>query len=142
MADSTTTGERAVIVGCDAHGTVITTGDNNDVRVTIVVADTSLLAQLRAAPESTGPAFNPYRGLDAFRETDSRWFFGREKLILRAWRAFHGLQRGNDPRILPVIGASGSGKSSLVRAGLLPQLALQPIPMNKRKNAPAGTNVT
>ena len=120
-------GERGVLVGRDAVGTVITTGDNNDVHVTIVVAESSLLAQLRPPTESTGPTFNPYRGLVAFRETDLRWFFGREKLILRAWVAFQVLQRGRDPRILPVLGASGSGKSSLVRAGLLPQLALQPM---------------
>lgn len=127
MTDKVPSRERGVVVGRDALGTVITTGDNNDVSVTIVVADTSLLAQFRPLPESTSPAFNPYRGLDAFRETDSRWFFGREKLIFRAWRAFQSLQRGNQPRILPVIGPSGSGKSSLVRAGLLPQLALQPM---------------
>jgi WD40 repeat protein len=120
-------GARAVLVGRDASGTVITTGDNNDIRVTIVVADSSLLAQMRAPADDTGSKFNPYRGLDAFRETDSRWFFGREKLVLRGWRTFQGLQRGGSPRILPVIGPSGSGKSSFVRAGLLPHLALQPM---------------
>jgi tetratricopeptide (TPR) repeat protein len=120
-------GERSVAIERDAVGTVITTGDNNDVRVTIVVADRSLLAQIRAPYETAGPTFNPYRGLDAFRETDSRWYFGRQKLIFRAWQTFQGMQRGSSPRIMPIIGASGSGKSSLVRAGLLPQLALQPM---------------
>jgi hypothetical protein len=59
---------------------------------------------------------NPYPGLRPFEEDESDLFFGREKqtdeLLRRLGRA----------RFLAVIGTSGSGKSSLVRAGLLPAL--------------------
>ena len=59
---------------------------------------------------------NPYRGLFAFAESDVEVFFGREQLVeqLVADLAEHPF--------LAAIGPSGSGKSSVVRAGLLPRL--------------------
>jgi WD40 repeat protein/class 3 adenylate cyclase len=63
---------------------------------------------------------NPYKGLRAFQETDAPDFFGREALIERL------LMRMNEDvpltRFLAVVGPSGSGKSSVVRAGLVPML--------------------
>ncbi len=58
----------------------------------------------------------PYVGLDAFSEIEQGVFFGRERLIEEAVRM---LARS---RLLAVVGPSGSGKSSLVLAGLLPAL--------------------
>lgn len=58
----------------------------------------------------------PYVGLDAFSETQQAVFFGRERLVDEALGA---LERS---RLLAVVGPSGSGKSSLVLAGLLPAL--------------------
>ena len=58
----------------------------------------------------------PYRGLDAFREEDSRQFFGRQGLVQKL------VERLRERRLLAVIGPSGCGKSSLVAAGLLPAL--------------------
>jgi WD40 repeat protein len=117
---------RGVTIGRDAANNVIVTGDRNDVRVTLIVVDRRLRDDF--ALPATGQAIeNPYRGLDAFYETDAAWFFGRTKLIERAWILFQNLQHGTGPRILAVTGASGSGKSSLVRAGLLPELARQPM---------------
>jgi WD40 repeat protein/DNA-binding SARP family transcriptional activator len=59
----------------------------------------------------------PYRGLAAFREQDTLFFFGREQFS-------HGLEeailRGSP--IAVIVGSSGSGKSSVVYAGLLPKL--------------------
>jgi tetratricopeptide (TPR) repeat protein len=118
-------GDHSIAIGRDAIGNVLVTGNNNDVRLTLVVADQRLLASLRPAADTA--VENPYRGLDAFRESDAAWFFGRTKLIQRTWILFQKLQRGADPRILPIVGTSGSGKSSLVRAGLLPELARQPM---------------
>jgi WD40 repeat protein len=69
------------------------------------------------------PAFGlaPYKGLFYFDESDADIFFGREKLTaLLVQRLLSGLEAGH--RFLTVIGASGSGKSSLVRAGLIPAL--------------------
>jgi hypothetical protein len=59
----------------------------------------------------------PYRGLAAFTEADERFFHGRTALIQRL---VESLKR--QPRFLAVLGPSGSGKSSLVQAGLIPVL--------------------
>jgi hypothetical protein len=63
----------------------------------------------------------PYRGLEVFREEDVRFFFGRETFVdqLRTKVAKQQL-----PLVI-ITGASGSGKSSVVRAGLLPWLRLE-----------------
>lgn len=58
----------------------------------------------------------PYPGLRAFTEQESHLFYGRKKQV------FQLLSLLEENRFLAVIGPSGSGKSSLVRAGLLPQL--------------------
>lgn len=118
-------GSQRVSVGRDALGNVFVTGNHNNVRVTLIVDDQRLVGRLRLPAVTAGE--NPYRGLDSFYETDSAFFFGRSKLVRRAWILFQKLQRGSGPRILAVVGASGSGKSSLVRAGLLPELAREPV---------------
>jgi WD40 repeat protein len=59
----------------------------------------------------------PYRGLAAFTEDHTEFFFGREKLVAD----FVDHLQGN-PRFLAVVGPSGSGKSSVVQAGLFPAL--------------------
>ncbi len=75
---------------------------------------------------------NPYKGLEAFRETDADRFFGRERMIEVLWErlcAQHERPRdGSTPlRLLAILGPSGSGKSSVARAGLLPKLAEHPL---------------
>ena len=55
----------------------------------------------------------PYKGLDVFEEEDAELFFGREKLVEDL------VSRVKDSRTVFVTGPSGSGKSSLVRAGLI-----------------------
>ncbi|GAK51045.1 All0665 protein [Candidatus Moduliflexus flocculans] len=61
----------------------------------------------------------PYRGLSAFREEDEQFFFGRDSYT----RKLVDLVQANS--FVAVLGASGSGKSSLVYAGLIPQLPRQ-----------------
>jgi WD40 repeat protein/energy-coupling factor transporter ATP-binding protein EcfA2 len=58
----------------------------------------------------------PYKGLDAFAEEDAELFFGREQLVDDL------LSRVTESRTVFITGPSGSGKSSLVRAGLIPAL--------------------
>jgi WD40 repeat protein len=62
---------------------------------------------------------NPFKGLEAFQQTDAAFFFGRETLIDKC---LNRLRQDRPTRFLAVVGASGSGKSSLVRAGVLPAL--------------------
>lgn len=67
-----------------------------------------------AAEPASAPC--PYMGLAAYQPEDSRFFFGREELVAEL------VERLRRSAFLAVVGASGSGKSSLVRAGLLPGL--------------------
>ena len=62
---------------------------------------------------------NPYLGLHAFGEGESELFFGRERVVAELLTRFTG---DTPTRFVTVVGASGTGKSSLVRAGLLPAL--------------------
>ena len=73
------------------------------------------------APETReAPVRNPYKGLRAFGEVDADDFFGRESLTTRLVnRLSEVIEAG---RLLTVVGPSGSGKSSAVRAGLIPAL--------------------
>ena len=63
-----------------------------------------------------GSLFNPFPGLRPFEPDEDHLFFGREKEIDELLRRL----RAN--RFLSVVGTSGSGKSSLVRSGLIPSL--------------------
>jgi hypothetical protein len=67
-------------------------------------------------PASEEPAAGPcpYMGLRSFRAEDAQWFFGRERLTADL------VARLVEAPLLAVVGASGSGKSSLLGAGLLP----------------------
>ena len=67
-----------------------------------------------AVPGAIAP--NPYKGLRAFEEGDAVDFFGREELVQQL------VDRVARTRFLAVVGPSGSGKSSVVRAGLIPAL--------------------
>jgi WD40 repeat protein/transcriptional regulator with XRE-family HTH domain len=81
-----------------------------------------VLAALReaTAPEGLVPG-GPYLGLVPFEERDARLFYGRDELAERLVRRL--AERLDGAGILLVAGESGSGKSSLLRAGLLPRLA-------------------
>ncbi|MFJ4620389.1 helix-turn-helix domain-containing protein [Streptomyces sp. NPDC088812] len=69
----------------------------------------------------------PYRGLDHYGSDDARWFFGRERATTALVdRVAEAVRTGGGPVV--VFGASGSGKSSLLRAGLLPAVAEGALP--------------
>ncbi len=69
---------------------------------------------------------NPYRGLRAFTEADAADFFGREALTQRLLERLS--EEDAEARFLAVVGPSGSGKSSVVRAGLIPALRRGGLP--------------
>ncbi|MGH3112158.1 MAG: AAA family ATPase, partial [Gaiellaceae bacterium] len=85
----------------------------------------ALREALGFSAQTTRPALeteerNPYKGLHAFAEADADDFFGRDGLVdgLVARLA----EPVDGARFLAVVGPSGSGKSSVVRAGLIPTL--------------------
>ena len=63
---------------------------------------------------------SPYRGLAVFGEQDAGWFFGREAAAIALLDRMSRLLAGVG--LLVVSGASGAGKSSLLRAGVLPRI--------------------
>src|SRR5262249_44516998 len=74
------------------------------------------------------PTRPPYPGLLAFQEADAAILFGRGEEILKTLEALDALRRqGREAaRFVLLLGASGSGKSSLARAGVIPRLKKQP----------------
>ena len=59
---------------------------------------------------------NPFKGLEAFQQIDAALFFGREEVTRQA------INQLRETHFLAVVGASGSGKSSIVQAGIIPQI--------------------
>src|SRR5712692_7561088 len=79
--------------------------------------------------ESRAPR-NPYKGLHAFTADDAGDFFGRERLVVELVKDVAGIVTSEPQagRLLTIIGPSGSGKSSVVMAGLLPRLQRGALP--------------
>ena len=65
---------------------------------------------------------SPYRGLKPLEAEDAGIFFGREAPTIEALDKLRGLAEGASPRLMAILGASGAGKSSFLRAGLAPRL--------------------
>src|SRR5262249_52036579 len=70
---------------------------------------------------------SPYKGLRPFTQADAVDFFGRERLVEELIQRVHEMTgpeqlKSAQERLLTVLEPSGSGKSSVVLAGLLPQL--------------------
>ncbi len=86
------------------------------------------------APSPPLDARCPYRGLQVFEEGHAEFYFGREALIGQLVKKLEpiGAEPESDAarsaQFLAVLGASGSGKSSLVRAGLVPALRKGVVP--------------
>ena len=118
---------RSIQIYESAIGSAIVSGDGNTV---YVIHETS--EHHREIPTTeviTKISQNPYKGLAAFKESDSDRYFGRKEQIKRLWKRFQSLhEQSKAPRVLPILGPSGCGKSSLVRAGLIPELARRPLP--------------
>src|SRR5512141_143553 len=75
--------------------------------------------------DAPGLGLCPYKGLNYFGEADADLCVGREELTTRLVERVLALASGNTSfatRFLAVVGASGSGKSSLIHAGLIPTL--------------------
>ena len=73
-------------------------------------------------PPPGDPGRAPYRGWEPFEEPDAAVFFGRDSEIVRALDAVRGIRLYGVKSLFVVLGPSGTGKSSFLRAGLLPRL--------------------
>lgn len=88
------------------------------------------LAHRRAQADVPGSEErSPYVGLRAFQIEDSDWFFGRERLVDEL------LTRIAERRFLAVFGASGAGKSSLLRAGLVARISADGFATGQERTA-------
>lgn len=81
----------------------------------------TVAGQLAAAEQADSPPSAeqpvPYRGLACFQPQDAPWFFGRQQVVRQL------LDRLAERSLLVVLGPSGVGKSSVLRAGLVPAVA-------------------
>ncbi len=92
----------------------------------VLLHDPSLLQAPTAEPRRRGER-NPYKGLQPFGEADSEDFFGREALVERLLAAI-----ADGHRLIALVGPSGSGKSSVIAAGLIPRLRRGALPGSDR----------
>lgn len=99
-----------------SRATAITPGDRYPSAATFLAELDQALGAEPAEVELSLVSRNPYKGLRAFDETDAADFFGREELVAALLTAV------TEHRFVAVVGPSGSGKSSVVRAGLIPAL--------------------
>lgn len=86
----------------------------------------ALRSDVPSAPMTRPPGPNPYRGLLPFDEADAERFFGRDRLVDEL------VQVVERRRVVVLVGPSGSGKSSVARAGLLPRLRAGGVPGSDR----------
>jgi WD40 repeat protein/DNA-binding SARP family transcriptional activator len=87
-----------------------------------VAAVDAAMGAAAPAAETYTPVENPYKGLRAFGEGDAADFYGRDALVGELVRALV------DRRLVTVVGPSGIGKSSVVKAGLVPSLRRGAVP--------------
>jgi WD40 repeat protein len=72
-------------------------------------------------PPPSQPDRAPYRGWEPFEDIDAGVFFGRDAELVLAMDALRGMRQA-DKTLFVVLGASGAGKSSFLRAGMVPRL--------------------
>ncbi|WP_024335514.1 nSTAND1 domain-containing NTPase [Desulfotignum balticum] len=93
-----------------------------------------------AWPPEHDPRRSPYRGLRPLDMADAGIFFGREAPMIDLMARLRGLHGSAPPRFLAILGASGAGKSSFLRAGILPRLSrderyFYPLPVIRPEQA-------
>lgn len=78
-------------------------------------------------PRTAAGKVTPYRGLESYGVRDAAWFVGREHFVDQLQAEVGGLFDADGPRLVTLVGASGTGKSSLLRAGLMARLAMEGV---------------
>ena len=107
----------------DGHLTDVTFSRSGLARLRTGLLRAGLDPQFFAWPPESDPGRLPYRGLSPLDAEDAGIFFGRDAPLVTALDALRKMADSAAPRLFVVQGASGAGKSSFLRAGLLPRLA-------------------
>jgi WD40 repeat protein len=110
LSDRSSQAQDNLVKGTNVGGNLTFAPVQNIIETQIIQSSVEAIAQRELNKNS------PYQGLKRFNFKDRERFFGRDKLIIRL---FEAVNRSN---LSLVLGASGSGKSSVVRAGLIPEL--------------------
>lgn len=92
-------------------------------KLVVELANIALNAQGGFPWDKTRP---PFPGLLAFDQSDAAIYFGRDSEIRSLLERLNARRAQGGAKLIAIMGASGSGKSSLLRAGLLPRLARDP----------------
>ena len=112
MSNDPSSNDRRIIVGTSVADSLLVSGDNNKFEInknTYISVDEIKTHDLTTT--------SPYKGLKKFELKDAEYFFGRDQFLKEL---VDELEHTN---LVLLLGASGSGKSSVVRAGLLPYLS-------------------
>lgn len=107
------------ISGVEAH---VTFSAEGLARLKAGLQRAGLDARFFVWPPESDPSRPPYRGLRPLEAEDAGIFFGRTAPIIESLDRLRGLRDAAPPRLLVILGASGAGKSSFLRAGILPRL--------------------
>ncbi len=101
------------------------------------VSGRAVIEAVPRAPQA--PLYNPYKGLAAFQEGDADDFFGRDVLVDQlvarlspSGASSRDFETPGKGRFLALVGPSGSGKSSAVKAGLIPALRSGAVPGSEK----------
>ncbi|MBX3065865.1 MAG: serine/threonine-protein kinase PknK, partial [Anaerolineae bacterium] len=106
------------------------TGPLDSSQLDMIILDLPDFDEGTAEIDLGGTVVNPFKGLRAFQQTDADDFYGREALTEQLANRLK--EQDSFARFLAVVGPSGSGKSSVVRAGLLPALRRDILPNSNR----------
>jgi WD40 repeat protein len=106
-------GDQNQMIGQAVSSTIVNANDRSQITIQQIQGGLSTVEEIKAKPLIRR---SPYLGLRKFEVRDKELFFGRDQLIALL------LTRLEEDPFLLVLGASGSGKSSLIRAGLIPKL--------------------
>ena len=110
-------------------------------RLKIAIERAGIDAKYFAWPPKNELARSPYRGLKPLEAEDAGIFFGRDAPIVSGLDKLRALREDKPSRTLVILGASGAGKSSFLRAGLYPRLQRDnhhflPLPIIRPGHAP------
>jgi WD40 repeat protein len=108
---------RSIDIGGDANGSTFVTGDGVIITITNYFSTTDTQLETVKSEDSIDLDLPcPYRGLLRFEPNDAEFFYGRNVFVTEL------LIATQNRNFIPILGASGSGKSSVVFAGLVPKL--------------------